>query len=130
MNTMSLSSEQEKKLYDIALALGVFPIVYNLAEGIIATTFGFEDGTLALFGFGVDSFIEMISGIGIVYMVIRIRQNPASNRSGFERTSLRVTGVSFYLLVAALVISAAIVLYSGHKPETTFRGLVISLISI
>jgi len=127
---MSLSSQQEKKLYGIALALGVFTIVYNLAEGIIATTFGFDDETLALFGFGVDSFIEMISGIGIVYMVVRIRQNPTSNRSGFERTSLQVTGVSFYLLVAALVISSAIVLYTGHKPETTFWGVIISLISI
>lgn len=130
MNSMSLSSAQEKKLYDLALILGVFTIVYNLAEGIIATTFGFEDETLALFGFGVDSFIEMISGTGIVYMVLRIRQNPQSNRSTFERTALKVTGVSFYLLVVALVVSALIVLYSGHKPVTTFWGVIISLISI
>jgi divalent metal cation (Fe/Co/Zn/Cd) transporter len=108
----------------------VFTIFYNLAEGIIATWFGFEDETLALFGFGVDSFIELISGTGIVYMVIRIKQNPLSNRSAFERTALKVTGVSFYVLVAGLIISSAIVLYSGHKPETTFWGVVISLISI
>jgi divalent metal cation (Fe/Co/Zn/Cd) transporter len=130
MNSISLSSSQEKKLYDIALVLGVFTIVYNLAEGIIATWFGFEDETLALFGFGVDSFIEMISGTGIVYMVLRIRKNPLSNRSDFERTALKVTGISFYLLVAALLISALIVLYYGHKPETTFWGVIIALISI
>jgi divalent metal cation (Fe/Co/Zn/Cd) transporter len=130
MNSISLTSAQEKKLYDIALLLGVFTILYNLAEGIIATWFGFEDETLALFGFGVDSFIELISGTGIVYMVIRIKQNPLSNRSAFERTALKVTGVSFYVLVAGLLISSAIVLYSGHKPETTFWGVVISLISI
>lgn len=130
MNSISLTSAQEKKLYDIALVLGVFTIFYNLAEGIIATWFGFEDETLALFGFGVDSFIELISGTGIVYMVIRIKQNPLSNRSAFERTALKVTGVSFYVLVAGLIISSAIVLYSGHKPETTFWGVVISLISI
>lgn len=130
MNSISLSSAQEKKLYDIALLLGVFTIFYNLAEGIIATWFGFEDETLALFGFGVDSFIELISGTGIVYMVIRIKQNPLSNRSAFERTALKVTGVSFYVLVAGLLISSAIVLYSGHKPETTFWGVVISLVSI
>jgi divalent metal cation (Fe/Co/Zn/Cd) transporter len=130
MNSISLSSAQEKRLYDTALVLGVFTILYNLAEGIIATWFGFEDETLALFGFGVDSFIEMISGTGIVYMVLRIRQSPMSNRSGFERTALKVTGVSFYILVAALMISSAIVLYTGHKPVTTFWGVVISLISI
>ena len=130
MNSVSLSPAREKKLYDIALALGVFTILYNLAEGIIATSFGFEDETLALFGFGVDSFIELISGTGIVVMVLRIRQNPQSNRSPFEKTALKVTGVSFYLLVAALVTSALVVLYSGHKPLTTFWGVIISLISI
>lgn len=130
MDSMSLSSSQEKKLYDIALALGVFTILYNLAEGIIATWFGLEDETLALFGFGVDSFIELISGTGIVVMVLRIRKNPQSNRSTFERTALKVTGTSFYMLVAALLVSALIVLYSGHKPLTTFWGVVISVVSI
>ena len=130
MDSITLSPSQEKKLYGIALLLGAFTIVYNLLEGIVATWFGFEDETLALFGFGVDSFIEMISGIGIVYMVLRIRQNPHSNRSGFEKTALKITGTSFYLLVAALLISSVIVLYSGLKPQTTFWGVVISLISI
>ncbi len=130
MDSIALSPSQEKKLYDVALLLGVFTIVYNLLEGIVATWFGYEDETLALFGFGVDSFIEMISGIGIVYMVLRIRQNPLSNRSGFEKTALKITGTSFYLLVAALLISSVIVLYSGHKPQTTSWGVVISLISI
>ncbi len=130
MDSITHSPSQEKKLYDIALLLGAFTIVYNLLEGIVATWLGFEDETLALFGFGVDSFIEMISGIGIVYMVLRIRKNPHSNRSGFEKTALKITGTSFYLLVAALLISSVIVLYSGLKPQTTFWGVVISLISI
>jgi len=130
MNSISLSNDQQKRLYTIALLLGLFTIGYNLAEGIIATWLGFEDETLALFGFGVDSFIELISGIGIVYMVLRIRQNPTSNRSEFERTALKITGVSFYILVAGLIISAGVVLYTSHKPATTFWGVVISLISI
>lgn len=130
MDSVSLSSSQEKKLYTLVLALGIFTVLYNLAEGIIATSFGFEDETLTLFGFGVDSFIELISGTGIVMMVLRIRQNPQSNRSHFEKTALKITGVSFYLLVATLLISAFIALYSGHKPITTFWGVIISLISI
>ncbi len=130
MDSLSISSAQEKKLYDIALALGVFTILYNLAEGIIATWFGLEDETLALFGFGVDSFIELVSGTGIVVMVLRIRKNTESNRSIFERTALKVTGTSFYILVAALLVSSLVVLYSGHKPVTTCWGVIISLISI
>lgn len=126
----ALSAEKEKKLYSTALALAFFTIIYNLAEGIIATWLGYEDETLTLFGFGVDSFIEMISGIGIAHMVLRIRKNPAANRDTFERTALRVTGTSFYILVAGLIISAGYILYTNQKPETTFWGVIISLISI
>lgn len=129
MNSISLSGH-EKKWYDLAFILGIFTIAYNLVEGIIATWFGFEDETLALFGFGVDSFIELISGIGIVYMVMRIRQQPHSDRSGFEKTALKITGYSFYLLVAGLTASSLLSIYLGRKPVTTFWGVIVSLISI
>lgn len=128
METTRIPSE--RKLYAIALWLAVFTILYNLAEGIIATWFGYEDETLTLFGFGVDSFIELISGIGILHMVLRIQKDPSANRDNFERTALRVTGTAFYLLVAGLIISASIIFYTGQKPVTTFWGVVISLISI
>ncbi|MBL7857187.1 MAG: cation transporter [Cyclobacteriaceae bacterium] len=123
-------SKPEHKLYSVAFALAIFTIVYNLVEGILATYFGYEDETLTLFGFGIDSFIEMISGIGIVYMILRIRKNPTSSRGKFERTALRITGYSFYILTSGLLLSAAFILYTGQKPETTFWGVVISLISI
>ncbi|MFN3840071.1 MAG: cation transporter [Cyclobacteriaceae bacterium] len=121
---------REKKLYGIALALAVFTILYNFAEGSIATWFGYEDETLTLFGFGVDSFIEMISGIGIMHLVLRIRHHPNANRDSFERTALRITGTAFYLLVIGLVAGAALAIYLGKKPETTFWGVIISTISI
>lgn len=130
MDATLLNLNDEKRLYDLAYGLGIFTIVYNLAEGMIATFFGFQDETLALFGFGLDSFIEMISGIGIVYMITRIRAHPKSGRSDFEKTALKITGYSFYLLVAGLTLSAVINIYLQRKPDTTFWGVVISLISI
>jgi divalent metal cation (Fe/Co/Zn/Cd) transporter len=121
---------QENKIYNLAFGLAVFTIVYNLAEGIIATYFGYNDETIALFGFGVDSFIEMISGIGIVVMILRIKSHPHSDRGNFEVTALKITGYSFYALVIGLVSSAIVTVWLGIKPETTFWGLVVSLISI
>jgi divalent metal cation (Fe/Co/Zn/Cd) transporter len=113
-----------------ALWLAFFTIFYNLAEGLISIYFGAQDETLTLFGFGVDSFIEVMSGIGILAMVIRIRRNPDTPRSQFERTALRVTGTAFYLLVVGLAATAIYNIIVGHKPETTLPGLIISLISI
>lgn len=120
----------KRRLYSIALALAVFTIAYNLAEGVIATWLGYEDESATLFGFGVDSFIELISGLGIAHMVIRMQLHPTANRDPFERTALRITGVAFYLLVAGLVVTGLYNLWTGHKPETTFWGVIIALISI
>lgn len=122
--------ENTDKLYRIAFALAVFTIVYNVIEGLLATYLGIEDESLALFGFGADSFIEVISGLGIAHMVLRIQKNPESNRDNFERMALRITGFSFYALVIVLVVTSLHNLYTRHQPETTFWGIVISSISI
>jgi divalent metal cation (Fe/Co/Zn/Cd) transporter len=127
---MITTAEQERKLYTTALLLAVFTILYNFAEGILATWLGYEGETLTLFGFGVDSFIEMISGIGIMHMVLRIRHQPEAKRDSFERTALRITGTAFYLLVVGLLIGVVLVVYTGQKPVTTFWGVIISSISI
>lgn len=120
----------KKKYYSMALFLAIFTILYNVAEGALATVFGAEDESLTLFGFGADSFIEVISGAGIALMISRIKQHPDSARSGFEKQALKITGVAFYLLVLLLVVTAAFSFYSGHQPLTTFWGVCISLVSI
>lgn len=116
--------------WQYALRLAFFTIFYNLAEGVVSVYFGIQDETLSLFGFGADSFIEVMSGIGILAMVLRIRHNPQTSRSQFERTALRVTGSAFSLLAAGLAATSAYNLFIGHKPTTTVPGLIISVISI
>jgi divalent metal cation (Fe/Co/Zn/Cd) transporter len=124
------------RYWTYALWLAFFTIFYNLAEGLISIFFGISDETLTLFGFGVDSFIEVMSGIGILAMVLRIRGNLEaphslrSLRSQFEKAALRVTGTSFYLLAAGLGVTAIYNIFTRHKPETTLAGLIISVVSI
>jgi len=120
----------EQKLYKQAWYLSLFTIFYNIIEGLISMIFGYQDKTLALFGFGVDSFIEVISGIGIGIMILRIRQNPISEKSEFEKTALKITGISFYLLTAGLLFGIASNIINQNKPETTLWGIIISVISI
>lgn len=121
---------KEQKLYKQAFRLSLFTIIYNILEGVVSMFFGYEDETLALFGFGMDSFIEVMSGIGIAIMVLRIRKNPESPKSDFEVKALKITGTAFYLLSLGLMIGIIINLINHHKPETTFWGIVISAISI
>ncbi len=122
--------QSKSDLYKTALVLSVITIVYNLIEGVISTWFGAHDETLALFGFGVDSFVEVISGLGIAHMVLRMRKSEYLGIDEFEITALKITGTVFYILVAGLIIGAALAIYSGAKPHTTVVGVIISSISI
>ena len=122
--------QQQVKLFKFAFYLSIFTIAYNLIEGVISMALGYSDETIALFGFGVDSFIEVISGIGILMMVVRIWKNPGQPITTFEITALRITGIGFYLLSAGLAAVIVVNLIQGHKPESTFWGVVISAISI
>ena len=90
-----IQASQQKRFYQYALWLAFFTILYNTLEGLVSVYLGAQDETLTLFGFGIDSFIEVISGIGIMAMVLHIRQNPDMPRGQFERTALRITGLSF-----------------------------------
>jgi len=134
MENSRTSSHGEDKdkliLLKRASLLAQITIFYNMIEGMVSVFFGVADETLSLFGFGIDSFVEVLSGIGIWNMVRRMRQNPEADAGPFEKRALRITGTAFYILAAGLVITAGINLYQGHRPETTFWGIVIATVSI
>jgi divalent metal cation (Fe/Co/Zn/Cd) transporter len=119
-----------QQLYRRAALLALITIFYNIAEGAISVWFGAEDETIALLGFGLDSFVEVISGIGIWHMVKRLGTGDHEGRDPFERRALRITGSAFYLLAGGLAVSAVISALQGHHPSTTRWGIIVSVISI
>ena len=76
MQNVATLPNNTQRLYRLAFGLAVLTIVYNVVEGIVATYFGYTDESLALFSFGLDSFIEVISGIGIA-LICQTMQLPA-----------------------------------------------------
>ena len=119
-----------EELYKKAFILSIITILYNLAEGAVATWLGYSDKTLALFGFGLDSFVEIISGIGIAHMILRFKKNNYSSDNGFEILALKITGTAFYILAAGLSVTIYLNITNRYVPESTFWGIIISSISI
>lgn len=124
------STATNAPLYRLASTLAVLTIAYNILEGVVSVYFGLDDDALSLFGFGLDSFVEVISGVGIWHMIRRIRLAPESDPDRFETTALRITGSAFYILSAGLIVTGLLNLVRGQRPETTFWGIVIALVSI
>jgi divalent metal cation (Fe/Co/Zn/Cd) transporter len=113
-----------------ASQLALITIAYNVIEGLVSVGLGLEDETISLLGFGLDSFVEVISGVGIWHMIRRLRNAPDLCPDRFEKRALFITGGAFFLLAAALAATAVLNLWRGHAPETTLWGIVISLVSI
>jgi len=124
------SIKSKEKFLKFAIFLAIITVVYNVFEGLVSVYFGLEDETLALFGFGLDSFVEVISGVGIWHMVLRVQRNEYEYKDDFEKTALKVTGTGFYLLASGLFITSIYNIIIGSKPETTLWGVAISIASI
>jgi divalent metal cation (Fe/Co/Zn/Cd) transporter len=127
---MDVSLSINKKMLNTALILGSVTVVYNILEGGVSIFFGLSDGALSLLGFGIDSFVEVLSGIGVTHMILRMRYSKVTSRDDIERFTLKITGISFYILTAGLVVGAVLNIIRHVKPDTTMPGIIVSSISI
>lgn len=118
------------KLFQTGIILSIATVLFNIIEGSVSIYFGYSDKALTLFGFGFDSFIEAVSATGILIMIMRIMNNAESKSYNAEILALKITGSGFYFLSVGLIISSFLNIYLGKKPESTFSGIVISIISI
>ncbi|MCM2304195.1 MAG: cation transporter [Elusimicrobia bacterium] len=117
-------------LIDRAILLSWFTIAYNLIEGAVSIYFGIADDSIALAGFGADSFIEVFSAALVLW---RFRAEEGAGKGlpvERERRATLGIGVLFVLLAAGTAAGALAQLRAGGRPETTLPGLVISAASL
>jgi divalent metal cation (Fe/Co/Zn/Cd) transporter len=107
-----------------ALWLSWLTIAYNLAEGIVSMAFGWADDSIALFGFGADSFIEVASAMLVLWKLL--------DHGNLDRERKATLGIGWLLLfLGAGIIGGAILQITAQRhPPTTVPGLVISILSL
>ncbi len=114
-----------------ALRLEYLTVGYNIVEGLIAVIAATAAGSVALLGFGVDSFIESLSGAILIW---RLRAENGSSTSAaihsLDRKAERWVGVSFFILAAYIAWEAAASLVEGRRPEITWVGIGLTVVSI
>ena len=113
-----------------ARRLSYFTVGYNLLEGAASVAAGAAAGSVALVGFGLDSFVESLSG-GVMIWRFRERGSiDAHARERLERRAVRLVGYTFLLLGAYVLFESARKLWTGERPEPTALGIAITVLSL
>jgi len=129
MERIAVKYSTIRRLFRLAGVLSVFSMVYNLTVGIVSVNFGFGEKSLALVGFGINSFIEILAAFWALTVILRPK-SAAITYTHFDLAALRIIAISFYILAAGIIGAAIFILNTGHQPETTISGIVIGMVSL
>jgi cation diffusion facilitator family transporter len=122
---------RKEKLHRRGLWLEWFTVAWNVVEAVVAVGVGLVVGSVALVGFGVDSGIEVISAVALLWRLYRAGPNASAEEHGdAERKALHLVAATFFLLAAYITYEAIGALLSGDGPETSTVALVLSVVSI
>ena len=112
-----------------AIRLEYFTITYNIMEGIVSVVLGGVANSIALIGFGLDSFVETLSGLVVLW---RFRSEAQGEReyATLESRALRYVGWSFFLLSAYIAVESSRKLWLQEQPEPSPLGILLAVLSL
>jgi divalent metal cation (Fe/Co/Zn/Cd) transporter len=120
----AVSPEDRARLGRRAQLLAGASVVYNTLEAVVALAAGVVAGSVALVGFGLDSVIEVSSGLVILW---QFRHGLPESR---EQHALRLIAVSFYALAAYVTVESFRALAAGARPDTSAVGIGLAIASL
>jgi divalent metal cation (Fe/Co/Zn/Cd) transporter len=124
-NHDTVLSEGDRRRYGRrAQLLAGASVTYNAVEAVIAITAGLVAGSVALVGFGLDSIVEVSSGLIILW---QFRHPLPESR---EKTALRLMAFSFFGLAAYVTFESVRSLSTGHEPDASPVGIALAATSL
>ncbi|WP_455368780.1 cation diffusion facilitator family transporter [[Eubacterium] cellulosolvens] len=119
-----MNSDLNKK----ALNLSYFTVGYNIIEGVVSILAASLSGSIALLGFGLDSFVESFSGF---IMIWRFKtKRPLKEEEIIEKRAVRLVGYTFFILAFYVAFESIKKLYQFEAPNPSFLGIIIATLSI
>lgn len=117
-------------LHKRAMILSWLTVGYNVLEGIVSIAAGAAAGSIALVGFGLDSFVESLSGLIMVWRFTGARERSEEDEERRERRAAKLVGWTFFLLGAYVAYESIHKLWTGERPEPSILGIVIAVVSL
>lgn len=113
-----------------ALHLSYFTVAYNFIEGIVSILAGLLSGSIALIGFGLDSFIESLSGSVMIWRFYESCHFSDEEHERREKIAIKLVSYSFFVFGAYVLYESLKKLYLLEAPEPSIFGIIIALVSI
>lgn len=115
-----------------ALGLEYLTVGWNIVEGVVAVSAAVLAGSVALLGFGIDSFVESASGLVMIWR-LRAERRAGSDDAvldAIEHRARKLVALSLFLLAAFVTFDAARSLWTGERPAFSLVGVVLTGISL
>jgi divalent metal cation (Fe/Co/Zn/Cd) transporter len=119
-----LSADERARLGRRAKLLAGTSVTYNVVEAVIAGTAGLVAGSVALVGFGLDSVVEVSSGLIILWQFSH--RLPETR----EKQALKLMAVSFFALAGYVTFESVRALVTGHEADPSTVGIVLAAVSL
>jgi divalent metal cation (Fe/Co/Zn/Cd) transporter len=114
-----------------AARLEYLTIGWNVLEGLIGVAAALAAGSVALLGFGIDSFVESSSGAVLLWRLAAERSAQSHTTvEVLDRRARRLVGVTLFLLAAFVAVDAVWTLWRQEQPRPSVIGIGLALVSI
>jgi divalent metal cation (Fe/Co/Zn/Cd) transporter len=122
--------KDNSNLFRNALYLSYFSVGYNLLEGSASLLAGEIAGSIALIGFGFDSFVESLSGGIMIWRFKKHGSNSSQSEEEIESKATKMVAYTLFILGAYVLYESLKNLYLREIPEPTLFGIIIAIASI
>lgn len=114
-----------------ALLLSYFTVGYNVLEGVVSILAGLlAGGSIALIGFGLDSFVESLSGGVMIWRFRKHGKISEEEEEKVERRATRLVAYTFFILGAYILYESVRKLYLREAAEPSLFGIIIAVVSV
>jgi len=120
---------ENPKLYRRALWLSYFTVGYNVVEGIISILVGVLAGSIALVGFGLDSFVESLSGSVMIWRFRMHGKISGEKEEQVEKRATKLVAYTFFILGAYVLYESVKKLCLREISEPSILGIAIAVVS-
>jgi divalent metal cation (Fe/Co/Zn/Cd) transporter len=113
------------------LSLEYMTVGWNVIEGLVSVAAAVGAGSVALLGFGIDSFVETASGLVLIWRLrAESRARDAHEVERLDARAHKLVGLSLFLLAAYIAFDAARALITRERPEPTMVGFGVTSLSL